>query len=215
MPLWNLNTWAEFAEIVFKIGALILAGGWTVFAFYTLKEREKSAAELRKITLDAKKLEHDLRRLAVVQTEISASSHSSPDGVGYFIFADVVLKNSGAEETRIEWEGNPPVFSIHQASFADNGSPLFTKPPIKMRVMQARNPKAKAVSLVLRAGGTERLNFAAFVPQSGVYLLSFRAVLNRKDRLVSVETGTDPGNPVSWTARKYVMVAKRTDNSWF
>jgi hypothetical protein len=206
------KTWAEVVEIAFKIGALVLAGGWTIFGFYIFRQREKDVADLRKVELEARQLELATRRLAVVRTEITATTHRSLDGAGYCILADVSLTNAGTSETRVQWIGEPPAFTIRHASFGPDGSASFTKPPIDMRVRQARDPNADALSHVLRAGTTERFAFAAYVGQPGVYLLSFRGALAPEDRSVSIGAGTAPHNPVSWTARRYVVVREPTDH---
>lgn len=206
----DLKTWAEVVEISMKIGALVLAGGWTIFGFYIFKQREKASADLRKIELEAQQLELATRRLTVMRTEITATIHHGLDGKGHYILAEVSLANAGTSETRIKWAGEPPPFTIRHTSFGPDGSPTFTKPPIEMRVKQARNPNAEALSHVLRAGTTERFAFAAFVDEPGVYLMSFRGALAPGDRSVSIEAGTEPYNPISWTATRYVMVGEST-----
>ena len=209
----DLKTWAEVVEIAFKIGALMLAGGGTIFGFYIFRQREKAVADLRKVELEARQLELATRRLAVVRAEITATTHRSLDSAGYCILADVSLTNAGTFETRIKWVGEPPAFTIRHTSFGPDGAPSFTKPPIEMRVRQARDPNAEALSHVLRAGTTERFAFAAYVDQPGVYLLSFRGALAPEDRSVSIGAGIAPYNPVSWTARRYVIVGEPTDHA--
>jgi hypothetical protein len=207
----DVKTWAEIAEIAFKIGALLLAAGWTVCGVYMFSQREKAAADLRKVELEARQLERAARQIAVLRTEITASAHRSVDMRGYFILADVCLTNAGSYETRIKWLDQPPAFTIRHTTFGVMGEPLFGTPPIEMRVRQARDPSLEAPSHVVRAGATEHLVFAARVDAPGVYLLSFRGALAAGDKAVSVNAGTAPENPVSWTAQRYVLVGAPTD----
>jgi len=100
-------TWIGVIESIVKVGALILAGFWTVYVFRALGQREKANADLKKaqsetqkidaekskLELDMRKAELDMRRVAILQTEIEATVNRAHDGVGYYILVGVNLKN--------------------------------------------------------------------------------------------------------------------------
>jgi len=194
------------AKKVVEIAALAVAGAWAIYGFIVLRHREKAAAELRKLELDSKKAELEARAVAVVRADITATCALRPDGPGYCILAEVTLTNEGMRDTRIRWEDEPPAFVVQRAEFGPDGTPQFGAPPVEVRVRQAREPNADAVSHVIRAGGTQRLAFAANVPTPGTYFVSFRGVLAPEERAVSVDAGADPSNPISWTATTYILV---------
>jgi hypothetical protein len=198
----------ESAKTLAEIITFTLAGLWAIFGFFVLKHREKATADLRKAELEMQTMTLELRRIAVVRTDISATSFRRPDGPGYCIVAQVSLTNTGGRETRIAWDGTSPAFFVRRASFGSDGAPTFTHGTIAMRARQARNVDAEVVSTIIRPGASEQLAFAANVEAAGVYLLSFRGPVAEQDRVVSVEAGAASHNPTSWTAHHYLAVTE-------
>ena len=200
MTLENVKALAE-------IIALALGGLWAIAGLIVLKQREKATADLRETELKMRKLELELRRIAVVRTEISAASFRRPDGPGFCVIAQVTLTNTGGLEARIEW-GDTPAFFVRRTSFGPDSAPFFTEQQIVMRAHQARDATAEVVSTIIRPGATEYLAFAALVPDPGIYLLSFRGPVAPQDHKVSVEAGAAEHNPTSWTAHRYIVVTE-------
>jgi hypothetical protein len=198
----------ENAKTVAEIIALALGGLWAIVGLIVLKQRQKATADLRKTELEMQKIELDLRRIAVLRTDISATSFRRPDGPGYCVAAQVSLTNTGGQEARIEWDGAIPAFFVRRASFGADGAPTFTGRTIAMRARQARNVNAEIVSTIIRPGATEQLAFAAHVEDPGIYLLSFRGPVAAQDHVVSVEAGAAKHNPTSWTAHRYILVSE-------
>ncbi len=196
-----------------EIAALAVAGIWAIYGFFVLHQREKAAAELRKLDLDSKKAEIEARAVAVICPEITATFVPQSDGHGYCIFSEVTLNNVGKRDTRIRWQGEPPAFIVRRTEFNAEGAPQFPDTPIEIRVRQARNPNAEALSHVIRAGGTQRLSFVANVPTPGIYFVSFRGVLDPEEQCVSLDAGTASGNPMSWTATTYVLISDAIESS--
>lgn len=203
-----------FADVktLAEIIALALGGAWAIFAFVILRQREKAAAELRKMDIEAKKTELELRRVAVIRADISASTTQLRQTDGYLLLAEVTLINEGKRDTRLKWGGEPPAFVIWRAVFDATGIPSFPDTPIQLTVRKAKDPNADAISRIVRAGGSEHLSFAAHLSLPGVYLLSFRAAVAPDEKSVSVEAGAGPNSVLGWTATKYIIVEhERTD----
>jgi len=105
MPIEDIK---RLVEIVL----MAVAAGWAVVGFFMLRQRQKAIADVRKVDLEAKKLELDLRQTANVEIEIQASSHVDSAATGYWVIVEVKLSNIGGRDTRIEWQGQPAPFSI-------------------------------------------------------------------------------------------------------
>lgn len=202
MPLEDIKRLVEIA-------LMALAAAWGVVGFLMLKQRQKAIADVRKVDLESKRLELDLRQTANIEVEIVATSQPEVDGTGYFVLAEVTLSNLGSRDTRILWEGKPAAFSIRRTTFNANGQPQFTSPAIELRARQARDPNAEPVSTVVRASGKQRLAFAARVPEAGLYLLAFRGAVEEREAEVSVEAGAQKLNPMAWTGTKFLVVPAR------
>src|ERR1700730_881448 len=117
----------------------------------------------------------------MVLVDIQPSIHRSADGKGYIIAAVVKLTNPGGQNTRIKWRGELPAFSVRLANFNDAGKADFA-PPTDLRVPLTLDPKSEAVSHVVRAGGIESMSFALRVSVPGLYYLSFRGVVDERER---------------------------------
>ena len=196
----------EDIKRVVEIILMALAAAWGVTGFFLLKQRQKAIAEVRRIDLEAKKLELDLRQIANVEVEIEVSSHLDLTRAGHFVLAEVTLKNVGGRDTRIEWQGMPAPFSIRHTTFDAQGRPEFSSPAIELRARQARDANVEPVSTILRAKGSQRLAFAARVCKPGLYLLAFRASVGEKEAHVSAEAGANKFNRTSWTGTKFLVV---------
>lgn len=188
-----------------EIGALALAGGWAVYGFLVLKQRQKAAADLREAEANARQAEQGARAIAVISAAMTLSAARNPTGTGYCILAEVSLVNEGRRDTRISWDGEAPALSVHRVEF-DGGVPRFPGPPIEVTVRQTGCPNENAVSHVIRSGGTERLTFAACVADEGLYLVSFQGALAKTELPVALAAGADTHNPCCWSVGKYVIV---------
>ncbi len=196
----------DFKRIV-EIVLMALAAAWGVAGFFMLKQRQKAIADVRKVDLEAKKLELDSRQTANVEVEIEASSHLDVASTGFLVLAEVTLKNVGSRDTRIEWQSRPAPFSIRRTTFDAEGIPQFASAAIELRARQARDANAEPVSTILRAKGSQRLTFAARVSEPGLYLLAFRGSVGEKEAEVSTEAGAQKFNPTSWTCTKFLVVS--------
>jgi hypothetical protein len=66
------------------------------------------------------------------------------------------------------------------------------------------DPQFDARAHIVRGNGKEALSFVAKVPSPGIYLLSFRGVVDEADRIQSAKQGA--AWPVAWTANRHVVV---------
>jgi hypothetical protein len=94
---------------------------------------------------------------------------------------------------------------VQLAKFDADGKPKY-EPPIRFRVPLTFNPKSGAVSHVIRAGTTESIPFALKVASAGLYLLSFRGVVDAEERTEAERLGLHL--PEAWTGNKYVLVGE-------
>ena len=176
--------------------------------------KAKSAeAQMRDLDISAKHKEAEIRDLdlkckqqAVMRVDIQPAVHRDVEGTGYFILTTVDLTNRGNRNTRIKWQDHPPAFYVRQAQFDAEGTLEFDDVVQEFRVPLTLQPDQESVSHTIRAGGTESIPFAVRVATPGLYLLSFRGIVDEEERKVSQETGAN--YPVAWTGNKYVLVGK-------
>jgi hypothetical protein len=167
-----------------------------------------AAAELRNVELSNQQIEFATRQLAVISAQIDASFHRADSGKGFWIIADLTLRNSGTREARLLWQGERPAFSVHEVAFDANGAPQFRR-PLYVRVRRTSDPNQEATSLVIRAGATDHLTFAVNVQEAGLYFLSFRAALDPDEGRISRAVGAT-GKP-AWTASRFLPVGRIND----
>jgi hypothetical protein len=197
----------EDIKHVVEIVLMALAAAWALVGFFMLKQRQKAIGDVRKLDLEAKKLELDSRQTANVEVEIEASSHFDVTSNGFLILAEVILKNIGSRDTRIEWQGEPAPFSIRRTTFDAEGCPQFAAAAIELRTRQARDANSEPISTILRAKGSQHLTFAARVSEPGLYLLAFRGSVGEKEAQVSTDAGAQKFNPTSWTCTKFLLIS--------
>jgi hypothetical protein len=178
----------------------------------TKYSEEQTLAEIRGLNLNTKRTEAEIRDLdlkckqqALVQVDIRPEVHPTSDSDGYLILATVKLTNRGTRNTRIKWRDQPPAFYVHEVTFDEEGKPDFGNRR-DFQVPLTLHPDLDAISHIIRAGGAESIPFAVRVTTPGLYLLSFRGSVDEAERNVSANTGAEL--PVSWTARKFVLVSR-------
>jgi len=212
----DLKTRIDLIELILKIVVAIGAGVWAVFLFRLLKQRELAQAALRKSEAEISDIEkkckladaqiRDLdlkaRQQAVVTVAIQSTVQRSPEG-GYILLAVVTLVNSGGRNTQIKWKDELPAFSLRQVKFHDDGTVSYEVVK-ELRVPLTLNPQAEPRSHILRAGGTESIHFPIHVSISGVYLLSFRGVVDETERKESAKLGAEL--PLAWTGSRLVFI---------
>lgn len=198
-------TLADYKTLA-EICALALAGLWAIYGFVVLRQREKAAAELRKIDLETQKTAQDLRRVALIRADISATTVTRRMDPGCVLLVEVTLVNEGKRDTRLKWKDEPAALSIRRVTFDANGAPVFPDQPILLTVKKTRDPNVDAPSHIIRAGASQQLPFAAQLSCAGLYLLSFRAAVAPDDLAVSVAAGASANSRFAWTATKYILV---------
>ena len=211
------TNWINVAELLLKFGVAIATGAWSIALYRLLKRREHSLMDLRKKDIEIRdlglrmklaeaeiqKLELDMKRQAVVTVDIKPKIVRSVADSGYVILARVVLTNCGSRNTRIRWKDEAAAFYVRSVNFSTDNEPTYSN-AIEQRVKLTRKPELESVSHVIRAGGTEAINFVAHVPQTGLYLLSFRGLVDEQEKAEAKKLGADL--PVAWTANRYVLV---------
>jgi hypothetical protein len=122
---------------------------------------------------------------------------------GHVIIAVVELTNCGSQNARIIWKDQPPAFSVRLVRQDENREAdyeLIGEFPVPLTL----DPKGEALSHVVRAGGKVSLPFTARISSAGLYLLSFRGVVDEKDRAEAAKLGVKL--PTAWTGIRYLFV---------
>lgn len=207
----DLDTWITLSDLILKIVVAAFGGFWAVALLLLLRQREqaqlnlrKSEAEIRDLELKRIQVEAEIvnqRRPAAVLVDIKSTIHRR--GGAYIIVAIVELTNSGRQNIRITWKDQAPAFYLRLVTLDDDGGIDYAL-LAERRVPSTLNPQAETPAHVVRVGGKESLSFAFQVSSPGLYLLSFRGVVDEKDRVEAAKLGVEL--PLAWTANRYVFV---------
>src|SRR5436190_16364841 len=92
------NRAAAWQSIVVII-AIIIGGGWTLYRYRTLGEREKAIAELEKE-------KNALATQATVDIVVRAQQEHPVSSSGYFVGATVHIANKGTRDVSLEFNSN-------------------------------------------------------------------------------------------------------------
>jgi len=214
------DTLIALGELILKVAVVLFGGTWAVLLFRLLRQREQAQINLRRSEADIRHTEAQILDLelktkqAVVLVDMRVETYRHRDA--YIIYAVVELTNCG-RNTRIIWKDQPPAFSVRMVKLNEEHHGPSRRIPMQngiedrdydligeFRVLRTLDPKAEARSHIVRAGGKESLPFTALVPSPGLYLLSFRGVVDEKDRAEAAKLGVEL--PVAWTGNRYVFV---------
>jgi hypothetical protein len=229
MPLW-----VSIVESLVKSLAILAAGGWAVYLFFRLGqvararleidkvrlERDKVNEEIDKVRLERGKLDQEVNKLqreiikldtemkthAVLSISIKSAQLIVPSDPAKYINTIVEVCNKGTRTARLIYDTDEHPFLITPVSFDQTGNPCFGD-QIRHPIPQSRNPSAAVLSNIVRPGATEVIPFLCRVSASGVYFVSYRAEVTAEENLAPLyELGVPKYNPISWTAKTYVMV---------
>jgi hypothetical protein len=215
-----MPAWIAIADLVFKLVVAFLAATWTVALLFVLRQRELAQANLRKSEIDIKHVEKQIidlelmTRQAVIMINIESTVRRIEDA--YIVLALVEITNCGTQNACIRWKHPPrqddepdpgpdpdPAFNVRRVKLCEGGC-IEHELIASRRVPMTYNPASDAYSHVVRAGGKETLPFAVKVPSPGLYLLSFRGVVDKKDRIEAEKLKVNL--PVAWTGNRHVLV---------
>ena len=190
--------------------ALLIAGGWALYTFRALGQIARSREEIAQLDLQRRKTESEIRKLeqaasvgSVIEMSIKASPHRLPSDSAHYISAIVDVQNKGLSTTRLTYDEDRRPFLIFSVDFNDDGSPEFKK-LAAYSVPVGRSPNEASPSLIVRAGGHERLPFLFRVKSAGLYLLVFSASPSEEDQAQARELGFK--YPSRWVAKEYLVV---------
>lgn len=157
---------------------------------------------IREAEAKLRQLELAMKTQAIVSVTIDSSVRLWNGG--YILTAHIQISNTGTQDTRIKWEGEPPAFYVRSVEFDPDGKEKYGEPQ-KLHVQLTLDPDLKAPSHLIRAAGTESLHFALRVSRAGLYLLSFRGAVDNEEReRVKKESGVKL--PTAWTTSQYVFI---------
>jgi hypothetical protein len=197
--------------------AIVIAGGWALFTFWTLGQQARARSELQKLELERRKIELDIlgadqqkRRVdgeiqkleqearigPVIEITISAKQRSLPDDDSYYVDVIVAIANNGIRNTRLAYDKSRNPFLVFAAKVNENGTLDFIKKSAHP-VHVGRHPQSTSPSVIVRAGGVERIPFFFRVDSKGLYFLVFWARASEEEQASAKELGfMYPGNYV-------------------
>jgi hypothetical protein len=163
----------------------------------SIANANRSQAEIRDIEIKNSK---EVKVAVRIHVDTCVSSERT------ILISTVEITNYGNEATRIKWAGEEAPFTVHFVTFDSDGKTQHGE-SWSFSVMQTKAPNLYAASHLIRAGTTEYLTFAFQPNRPGLYLLSFRGVVD-KDVHADAMKKYNVTLPTSWTAKRYFFVDK-------
>lgn len=197
--------------------AIIIAGGWALFTFWTLGQQARARSELQKTELELSKLKLDIlsadqqkRRVdgeihkleqearigAVIEISISATQQALSDDDSYYLHAVVEIANNGIRNARLAYDESRKPFLVFATKVNEDGTLDFIQKSAHP-VHVGRHPQSTSPSVIVQAGGVERIPFFFRVGSKGLYFLVFWARASEEEQASAKELGfIYPGNYV-------------------
>jgi hypothetical protein len=218
MQASEILNWLSIVESAVKIIAIIFAGGWAVFILFVLQkvatsraqlekiqsERDKTEKEVQKIQRQIQEIDLNLKVQPIIRCKIRSNIKQIPSQDGWLLFANLEIDNIGNAPAKLDYKKGDP-FLVTLVSFDSEGKHQFGHQRT-FRVPQAHDPNLSALSTIIRGGGQESIPFVVHLDRTGLYLLSFRALLSSADRSSLGGLSIPEWHPISWTAKQYVWV---------
>jgi len=174
MNLDALHTLADTLQS-FAIGLGVLSGGvWTLYTFRSFHTSLRSRAELLKI-------ERELKEQAVVTVDVDAAQAALPDDPRRFIQVSARLENHGNRNLRLDFGHD--VLRVARVD-TDEAQGLAATSVICSPAKAVDADSGTLYDLeytVVRAGQRRSHPFWVCVPDPGLYLIEFRALLTGQD----------------------------------
>ncbi|NIS69143.1 MAG: hypothetical protein GTO12_09380 [Proteobacteria bacterium] len=188
--------------------ALLFGGVWAWYKFWELMEKREAKLRQKKTQMEIHRLEKEQEAEernvgAALEISIRASQESLPNDPSRCVSAIVEIENKGKAHSRLDYGDNRAPFFVYPVNFRDDGT-LDFEDGIHYSVPLGRSPKVASPSLIVRAGGLERIPFFFRVNSPGLYLLVFSARLTAAEQDIAKDLGFKyPGN---WVAKQYFVV---------
>lgn len=204
--------------------AIIIAGGWALFTFWTLGQQARARSELQKLELERRKIELDIlgadqqkRRVdgeiqkleqearigAVIEITIGATQQALSNDDSYYVHAVVEIANNGIRNTRLAYDESRKPFLVFATKVKEDGTLDFIQKSAHP-VHVGRHPQSTSPSVIVRAGGVERIPFFFRVDSKGLYFLVFWARASHEEQASAKELGfLYPGN---YVGKKFFIV---------
>ena len=214
----------SFIESIVTSLAIIIAGGWALFTFRVLGQQARAKSELQKIELECRKIELDvlsadqhkrkvdeeIRKLeqearigAVIEITIRATQRTLPDDPALYVHVVVELHNRGLRNARLIYDESHRPFLVFATRVNEDGFLEFsdsTSYPVNL----GRHPQASSPSILVRAGGTERIPFFFRAESKGLYFLVFWAKPSDEEREAAKELGFV--YPLNYAGKQFLVV---------
>lgn len=203
--------------------AIVVAGIWAFITFWGLGEITRSRAQLQKLVLDQerarqeiseseleqRKKEIEIAKLVreaaaggVIEISICATQRTLPNDSSCYASAVVEIKNKGIIDTRLEYERRRMPFVVYAVTVKDAGQ-LEYEEHAAYRVPVTRDPQASSPSVIVAAGGTERIPFFVRLGSPGLYMFAFSVRAPEEEQDKAKELGFR--FPANWVAKEYFV----------
>jgi|GEM_PF-6130925 hypothetical protein len=190
--------------------ALLAGGAWALYKFCELQAKRHAEAQIRESELRQRETEIEIRQReqeanigSVIEISIRASQQSLPNDSARYISAIVEIENKGKKNTRLEYGKSRTPFSVYAVEIKEDGS-LDFRDGAAYSVPVGGSPTASSPSVIVRAGGREKIPFFVRVGSPGLYLLAFAAHLSKEEQAVAKRLGFRLRG--RWVAKEYYVV---------
>ena len=210
MTMEEINFLMSAIESLAVSLAALGGGVWAWYKFGELREKSRAEAKIRESELTQRKTEMEIcvkedeaNVGAAIEISIRASRQSLPNDSSRYVSAIVEIENKGRKNTRLEYGESRDPFFVHAVNIKEDGSLVF-KDRATHSVPVGRSPEEKSPSVIVRAGGREKIPFFFRVSSPGLYLLVFAARVSGEEQAVGEKLGFKFGG--AWVAKEYFVV---------
>jgi len=181
--------------------AVLVGGGWTLYTYVTLRQKETARLEQesKRLELETKQLE-----LPVVDLDVSATELAVPGECRRRLHVRAVMSNGGTRSTKIRLAGDGlAVYAVSADSDPETSEPIGVVPNQNL-----------TSGCVLRPNGKCYAEFTLPVPKPGLYYAVLRLEVPEDEAArVRNALGLPKDTTFAWVRGVYVSAGGRTSKT--
>jgi hypothetical protein len=177
--------------------AVVIGGGWTLYVFNSQLQVQNAQAQLQKLT-------RELQEEPRVELSMTVRQMGSIDGGKRLVVGNIVVKNVGTANTALVLGESALVIS--RVRFDERDDEKWDAP---QRVRLFMGYHLEIGNLVAQVGAANSASFAAVIRDRGLYVATFTADRQPKEKRATVEAGAkefQPNQEVAWQTQAYFFV---------
>lgn len=194
--------------------ALVIGGGWALFEYSTLLQKESAIANLELTRVQAE----EKRAILLPKLNLDMTERFMLDEQQrIWLTATVEIVNVGLSGTTLDIKLEPfrisKVLSVGEDGKLEVG-PIRHVGKLKLRSSEEATdgiPTWNVTNISVQAGQTKRFPFAIDLPERGLYYMEFRARLSEKSREEWIEIGMPDDINLNWAISKFVTTEETLD----